>query len=543
MKKFKFFGIASALLVYVITGCHREAGVKMEKPTPEVAYLSIEVEMKGRTRASSEENDTAEENVLHKLYLVTFDETGNVLAVPGTHAYYVMIDENAEPDTYNPQAIKVSGAAKNLVVIANPGPALVGRLNTLTAGSSFATLNAAIAGIDIGEITDGTRGFAMITGGDETGKTATPPNNVIANPYVDISDKIVLVTTTEADAKTAAEQMINRVPVKLERLAAKLSVSVAEPLSKLKVQPHGARFSFEGWTVDGVNTTCFPFAEKTIISTAHSSTLGSYVNNFYTKDPNYDDQSTPHSGLIFGTVNGSGGSYAPVLPWNGLYGWENASTSADPVCVYVTENTMAAAAQKYGNATRLVIRGTYTPSGFTEGADWFRWAGVNYPSLEALQMAYTAPDAGQALRDACDDFYYKIEVYYANHPELDNMSANNFATLLQEDLDRVAYGGQAVRSDHSPVIRWHQKGLSYYTYEIRHDNEADGMLAFGKYGVVRNNFYRLTLNSVSGAGTPWYPEPGDNGHQGGDPIDQTAGYLGISVSVGEWILWETNFGI
>ncbi len=543
MKEIKIIGIVSAFLAFALMGCDKEAGRKAEKRDPEIAYISIEVEMKERTRASSEDNDNAEENILHRLYLITFDETGNVLAVPGTHAYYVMINEDEQPDAYNPQAVKVSGAAKNLVVIANPGPALVGRLNTLTAGSSIATLNAAIAGIDLGEITDGTRGFAMITGGDETGKTVTPPNNVIAHPYVDISDKIVPVTTTEPDAKATAEQTINRVSVKLERLAAKVSVSLVEPLSKLNVQPYGARFSFGGWTVDGVNTTYFPFAEKTIISTAHSSTLGSYVNNFYTKDPNFDDQPTLHTGLIFGTVNGNSGSYAPQLPWNGLYDWKAASTSADQVFLYATENTMTAAAQKYGNATRLVIRGTYTPSGFIEGADWFRWGGVNYPDLEALQTAYAEPGVSQDLRDACDDFYYKIEVYYANRPELGGLSANSFATLTQEDLDKVADGGQVVRSGHSAVIRWHQKGLSYYTAEIRHDNEADGTLAFGKYGVVRNNFYRLTLSSVSGAGTPWYPEPGDNGHQSGDPIDQTAGYLGISVSVGKWILWETDLGI
>ena len=117
------------------------------------------------------------------------------------------------------------------------------------------------------------------------------------------------------------------------------------------------------------------------------------------------------------------------------------------------------------------------------------------------------------------------------------------ASLSQDDLDRVEDGGQVVRHGNTPVIRWYQKGLNYYTYKIRHDNEADGTMSFGKYGVVRNNSYRLTLNSVSGAGMPWYPAPGDDNHLPGDPIDQTAGYLGISVSVGEWILWENGFGI
>ncbi len=439
MKELKIIGITVVFLLSTLTSCNKDVGGRVDNPDSGVAYLSIEVVMAGQTRASSEDSSTPEENLLHSLYLVTFDEIGDVLSIPGSHAYYSMINADAEADPANPQAVKVSGAAKNLVVIANPGPALIQRLNTLSDGSTLATFNAAIGEIGLEEITSDARGFAMITGGDETGKTATPPDNKIIDPYVDISGKVVTVTGTDAEARTEAEKSANRVPVRLERLAAKLSVGVIEPVADLAVQPFGATFIFEGWTVDGVNTTYFPFAEKTILSTAHTSNLGSYVNNFYTIDPNYNDQSEAHSGLLYGIVDGSSGSYAPVLPWN--YEWEDASAR-----IYVTENTMSANAQKYGNVTRLVIKGTYTPSGFSEGADWFRCAGVNYSSFAALQTAYGASNASQRLRNACEDFYDKIVVYYINHSDLGPLSATNFATLTQEELDRVDNGGQVVKN-------------------------------------------------------------------------------------------------
>lgn len=72
------------------------------------------------------------------------------------------------------------------------------------------------------------------------------------------------------------------------------------------------------------------------------------------------------------------------------------------------------------------------------------------------------------------------------------------------------------------------------------------LMDFGKYGIVRNNWYSLTLSSVNGAGTPWYPEiikPGPGDPDPTDPIDQEAGYLGIEVQLAPWILWTRDIDI
>ncbi len=538
MKNLMTFATIAVALIAGLTGCRKENGAGKWNPDPDVAYLSIKVDLHTPSRGSSEENDTPEESSLKSFYLITLDDQNNIVGIPGGSSYYILIDAGALQDASNPQAVKVSAAATNLVVIANPGPALIARINTLTSGSSLATLNAAIASIDIRELVgDASRGFAMILAGDETGKSATPPDNIIATPCVSIAGKIIPVTTSDTDAKTLAEQPGNRVPVRLERLTAKLRVAVVEnPAVNLTVLPMGAKFAFESWTVDALNTTYFPFAEKTILATAH--TPGSYIHNFYTRDPNFDDILPYHTDVVHAVVDGSSGSYRAQLPWNDYYGWKNAATDA-----YLTENTAAANAQKYGNITRLIIRGVYTPQNCTENADWFRWAGVNYASLGDLQAAYSALPANPGLRNACEDFYVRIAAYYSVHDELGELAATNFASLQPDQLDKVEEGGQVVKNGANPVIRWYQKGRNYYDYEIRHDDQADGTMAFAKYGVVRNNFYRLTLNSVGGPGTPWYPELSDEEIDPQEPIDEATGYLGLSVSVGEWILWESNFGI
>ncbi|MCC8094576.1 MAG: fimbria major subunit [Tannerellaceae bacterium] len=95
-------------------------------------------------------------------------------------------------------------------------------------------------------------------------------------------------------------------------------------------------------------------------------------------------------------------------------------------------------------------------------------------------------------------------------------------------------------------MRWYQGGLNYYYYEIHHNDMTNVLMDFGKYGIVRNNWYSLTLSSVNGAGTPWYPEiikPGPGDPDPTDPIDQEAGYLGIEVQLAPWILWTRDIDI
>ena len=71
-------------------------------------------------------------------------------------------------------------------------------------------------------------------------------------------------------------------------------------------------------------------------------------------------------------------------------------------------------------------------------------------------------------------------------------------------------------------------------------------MALGKYGVVRNNWYKLTLGLVKGPGTPWFPDidnPGPGDPDPDDPIDTSTGYLGITVEVAPWIIWENEIDI
>lgn len=102
------------------------------------------------------------------------------------------------------------------------------------------------------------------------------------------------------------------------------------------------------------------------------------------------------------------------------------------------------------------------------------------------------------LVNACEKFYTQVRT------ALGGSDPGSFAALTQDILDNIsANGGELTKED--GCIYWYQNSLNYYYYEIRHDNAAIDHMEYGKYGVVRNNYYTLTLTKVNGNGTPWYP--------------------------------------
>ncbi|WP_455639852.1 Mfa1 family fimbria major subunit [Parabacteroides sp.] len=520
----------SMLAIAALTSCnnddddHRSGSPQIADTN--VAYLSIKIETQPTTRSSSENAGTGESD-LKTLYLITFDENENVVGVPGTNTYFTKLNSSSSVLT-SPDPVRISGDAEKMLLIANPGSKLESTINSIGVTSTFSSINAAIIGATKDEVTDNdtnTKGFTMINSGDES----KAENNKLTNLLIDISTKIKKVGNgvTEDAAKTAAEG--DRVNIQIERLAAKIELKLKD---NLETKPSGADFTFAGWTLDAVNSTFYPCAEKTLLGSTH--TPGSYTYNFYTHDPNF----TGANGLDFTTLSEY---YTPVLPQS--YTWMTAPSTS-----YCIENTMEKDHQLFGNATRLVISGAYYPAEYDgeEGGDWFNYAGKNYHSLAALQEAYDAAEDGSNLKAACNDMFTKIKEYATKYPSAGINPPAEFRALTKDHLEKVPNGGELIREGDKNVIRWYQRGLCYYYYIFRHDNEANEEMEFGKYGVVRNNWYSLTLGSVNGPGTPWYPDPNNPGPgdpDPKDPIDEAAGYLGITVSTAPWVIWENEISI
>ena len=88
-------------------------------------------------------------------------------------------------------------------------------------------------------------------------------------------------------------------------------------------------------------------------------------------------------------------------------------------------------------------------------------------------------------------------------------------------------------------IKFYEDGAAYYnTVLIRHfdDTEANWDPAnatytgahLGRYGVLRNNWYEIAVDKISGPGKPDIDDPTDN------PDDGTEGYINCQINVLSW---------
>lgn len=516
------FTLLLMLAAAAFTGCVTDNATKT-KPDPDsgMAYISLQIltPTRNTTRSSSEQpGATPQETEIYKLYAVTFDNNYDVISY-GSTAPAQVADLDGTPT--KPRAFRVSSNAKWLLLIANPGAELTDVLDNVTEGMSFDALNAAVTSTstvlvnEIAHIHGTNDGFTMINAGNGLVDSDKDMSHEAPLALADISGKIHIVgeNQTAEQAKEEAEKDSNRVTVNVERLASKIYVAEKDGGATVAA----GKFTFTGWVLDAINSTFYPWAKKVDTKTQVGGTPSYYVNNFYTMDPNY----TGNAGIEYNTIT----NYAPVVTW-----------LSDKATTYAIENTMQAGAQIFEAATRVVIKSVYYPDNTWTG-DWFSYAGKNYKDLETLQADY-AIETNKNLRAACDNFMKKVK---AAKPAI---VTDKFSELVPADLADIANGGEVVKE--KGCVRWYQNGLTYYWYEIRHDDGITDANAFAKYGIVRNNWYNLTINSVSKAGTPWYPDivnPGDGDPDPKDPIDETEGYIGVSIEVLPWVQWSHNIDL
>lgn len=560
--------LVSLLAVVALASCSNEN--LEENPEVEggagydVAYVSISLtnpKVPG-SRASGEHTALEKESKINELYLITFD-AGKVVTMDEKATKYATVLGSSSFDTDDASGVttpntpvKVNPNTKYLLVVANPGYQLKSRLDAIAADATYATINAMVTVPEnntkpnnaylVEEVVH-SKGCAMINVGFYDDVNSKWEDECL----LDVSDKIVLVSDYKSEAQAQNAAKSNPATLEIERLAAKLEVMIGSPLAVGPFEDGTnaslGQFDFGNWTIDYYNSLFYPFAKKT--TTASSHTTGFYKSNFYTVDPNFTTAGGTEylTGIVKNTLDAT--TREPKVEW------VTESTDASKKYKYCIENTMAEGYQKFGAATRLVLKGQYAPwkSGeFTLGNDWYRLPNgtnsVNFKSFADLLTAYTEAKDKETnseamnsqeklLVSACELFYSQIK------SELTTNDLGSFVSLTQAILDanNIQNGGELCKEE--GCIYWYPKSLNYYYYEIRHDNAANSYMEYGKYGVVRNNYYTLTLTKVNGNGTPWYPGGGPEDPDEEEDIDKKGAYLHFEIKVAPWIYWTTNFEI
>ena len=481
------------------------------------AYMSVSVAMPKSTgtRAPGEHHGTADEQNVKEVLLALFDASDVCLETKTLATTdYILNVGGANKSGYDGKAFKVPSATAKVLAVVNPSDKFK---TACVASASWSAINGAVDQT-LDEVTGTSKdNFMMINAGDN----ANPANGALVTANVKVVDG---TTITDVDAAIAAAEA-DRSMIYVDRVVAKVSLGTNPDGVKV---PAGVTCTFGDWALNITNKSMFPYSE--IVMPA-----GGSAGADYRIDPNYLLAGFDVSQFNYLKVADDG-----TLP---------ADFSAMADSKYCLENTMAADAQTQAQTTSAVASAVYTPGSFTVGESWFRLLGVTYKTLADLQVVYnaakaagTAADAAQQqIIDLCDQFHARIAVAATAQGKA---VGGDFASITITELDGLKSGGEYSKPDaaagETVGVEYFQKGVCYYNILIRHDDAITATMAHGKYGVVRNNWYTLTINSVKQPGTPWIPDTTnstDKKDPGEDDDDKEA-YLSVEITVNPWTTWS-----
>ena len=448
------------------------------------AYMSVVVDMPKSTgtRAPGENHGTADEQNVNEVLLALFDASDVCLETKTLASAEYILNAGGNPAAGTGNAFKVPSTTAKVLAVVNPSDKFKA---ACVASASWSVINGAVEQALEEVIGAAKNNFMMINAGDN----ANPANGALVTANVKVVDGTLIADATAAIAAAEADRSL----IHVDRVVAKVSLGINPGGVTV---PAGVTCTFGNWALNVTNKSMFPYAE--IVMPA-----GGSAGADYRIDPNYELAGFNVSQFNYLKVADDG-----TLP---------ADFSAMTDSKYCLENTMAADAQTQAQTTAAVASAVYTPNSFTAGDSWFRLLGVTYKTLADLQAVYnaakavTSPDALQTqIITLCDQFYARMSA--AATAQGKTVGAD-FAAITLAELDAIANGGEYSKPDatagETVGVEYFQKGVCYYNILIRHDDAITATMALGKYGVVRNNWYTLTINSVKQPGTPWIPDTTD----------------------------------
>ena len=413
-----------------------------------------------------------------------------------------------------------------------------------TTGDTYGSWN--VAGKAAGKFADTSNGFYM----------ANAPVFSTGEPTSLVKVEGVYTTKQKAESNKATS-------IHVERGLAK--VTLASSAFPGTLTPTGTKYNEDkvditAWNLDVTNKSTFPIHKTAGLTTNFASiwnntaaTSGASVTRFvdgsnpvfkrvyWGVDPNYSDDLT--------TVAACEGAFN-ILPANATI---NGAANKPQYCL---ENTFDINHMKQGQTTRVVFKATYTPKGLPAGEKTFYkignstdlWSEANLikqikaKAVEVLGVAETkiTVDLEATANDIKNNAGTKLLVE-------DNVK-NDGTAVSPTDIAKINEKlglKKAAGTDPIVGIATYKDGESYYIARIKHfgaltpwnegddtygtDNDANNTKYLGRYGVLRNNWYELKVNSVSGPGTPDVPTIKPD-----VPDDENYRYISVSVKILDW---------
>lgn len=309
----------------------------------------------------------------------------------------------------------------------------------------------------------------------------------------------------------------------------------------------GGKVEIKNWQLDVTNMSTFPVHQTGTLKDSwaeiwntprfYDQTSTAFKRVYWGVDPNYnnsDYQTLANCKTAFNMITkdkvvGEAGNAHPQ---------------------YCLENTFDLNNMKQGQTTRVVFKAVFTPKDFTTGQTFYK-IGNNTAIWDATKLAQqikTVALTAMGITDAAEQAKYSVDLSKGT-----DISGKAGQHLVK--AENITFTGEGTSKVTEPIVNaindklglsaetgisTYLNGEAYYIARIKHFNEltpweagqaydSNNAAFLGRYGVLRNNWYELSVNKVSGLGYPDVPEVKPT-----VPDDENSQYINVSVKILDW---------
>lgn len=343
------------------------------------------------------------------------------------------------------------------------------------------------------------------------------------------------VTTNESAAQSAAT-------IYVERGVAKVTMTAFSEMDVKGIT--GDKVTITAWDLDVTNKKSYP-----VHNVDNYDSYGDYWGDIWEVERFTSGHTTfnrAHWGIDpnYSTISNDK-KYTDDFNYKAkTYDFSGAGDATAPK--YCLENTFSLSHMYQNQTTRVIMKATYVPRGLTADETFYMFDGksgyfkeddlTTQISTAITNAGYTAADFSLPLTDM-----KKAGKHLLTANDITKVSGTQNVDETFLDNVNAALG----LSDNKKISTYYE-GVSYYIARIKHFGDAltpwnsgdptygTGAEAkkkyLGRYGMVRNNWYELQVNSISNPGSPDVPEVNpDSPDDEGDKY-----YINCSVRILSW---------
>lgn len=357
-------------------------------------------------------------------------------------------------------------------------------------------------------------------------------------------------------SKEKAEAGTSAATVYVERGVAKMSVT--DPTTKTVIDkatnnPTKSTVEFNNWALDITNRKTYAVHNIDDLSTDFPDIwttprfIGTNSRVYWGKDPNYNLDN-----LNTGKEAEREKEFNFIKATSGI----NKTFTESAYCL---ENTFNLANMYQGQTTRVIFKATYTPKDdagnpLAEQDGTFYTIGNMTNILNEAALKTAVNTAATSVLPGCTVDYTNLKQEGSHVITLADIKDSTGTTLVADKVYSDKTGTEIVKEINDKLglidgaghaeamvgINTYLRGVTYYIARVKHfgsltpwnSGESYGtnnLKYLGRYGMLRNNWYELTVGNVYGPGYPGVPPVDPN-----QPDDENEKYLSVSVKILSW---------